>query len=256
MIKAIFFDVDGTLVSHKDTTVSPSTRAALKALKQTGIKCILATGRHSSELKNLPVCDMDFDGAVTLNGQLCLDRDGTVFFDNPITGEEKDLLLNHFREKTFPLLLVERDTLYINFVDDRVRRAQKAISTPIPPVGDYTGNPVYQVIAYVEPQDESLLKAQLPGCRITRWNPQGVDIISASGGKVAGIQAFLDRSGIARSETMAFGDGENDAEMLAFVQVGVAMGNAKESAKHAADYVTSSVDEDGIAKALEHFGLL
>ena len=256
MIKAIFFDVDGTLVSHQDTSVSPSTQAALKILEQKGVKRILATGRHSSELVNLPVADIAFDGAVTLNGQLCLDRDGTVFFDNPITGEEKALLLKLFREKTFPLLLVERDAMYINFVDDRVRRAQVAISTPVPPVGDYTGNPIYQVIAFVEPQDEAFLRGQLPGCRITRWNPQGIDIIAASGGKVAGIQAYLDRSGIDRSETMAFGDGENDAEMLAFVQLGVAMGNAKDAAKRSADYVTTSVDQDGIARALKNFGLL
>lgn len=256
MIKAIFFDVDGTLVSHKDTTVSLRTRAALDVLEKRGIKRILATGRHSSELRNLPVRDIRFDGAVTLNGQLCLDQDGTVFFDNPITGESMELLLKYFREKNFPLLLVEQDTMYINFVDERVRLAQEAISTPIPSIGAYTGNPIYQVIAYVEPQDEALLRTQLPGCRITRWNPQGIDIIAATGGKVAGIEAYLSRSGIDRSETMAFGDGENDAEMLAFVQLGVAMGNAKDPAKRAADYVTASVDEDGIAEALVHFQLL
>ena len=256
MIKVIFFDVDGTLVSHKDTTVSPSTRAALAALEQTGIRRVLATGRHSSELVNLPVRDIAFDGAVTLNGQLCLDRDGTVFFDNPITGAEKEHLLALFEQKALPLLLVERDAMYINFVDERVRLAQEAISTPIPPIGVYTGNPIYQVIAYVGPQDEALLRAQLPGCRITRWNPQGIDIIAATGGNVAGIEAYLSRSGIDRSETMAFGDGENDAEMLSFVQLGVAMGNAKDAAKRSADYVTAGVDEDGIAKALEHFGLL
>ena len=256
MIRAIFFDVDGTLVSHKDTTISPGTRTALARLEQQGIRRVLAIGRHSSELAGLPVHDISFDGAITLNGQLCLDQDGAVFFDNPITGTDKARLLTLFEQKTFPLLLVEQDAMYINFVDDRVQRAQAAISTPIPPLGTYTGKPLYQVIAFVEPQDEAQLRTQLSDCRITRWNPQGVDIIAASGGKVAGIEACLRRSGIERSETMAFGDGENDAEMLEYVQLGVAMGNAKEAAKRSADYVTSSVDEEGIAKALGHFGLL
>ena len=55
---------------------------------------------------------------------------------------------------------------------------------------------------------------------------------------------------------MAFGDGENDIEMLRFVGVGVAMGNGGDAVKAAADYVTDAVDEDGIAKALRHFGLI
>lgn len=256
MIRAIFFDVDGTLLSHTDATVSPGTRAALDALKRAGILRVLATGRHSSELADLPVRDLTFDGAVTVNGQLCLDRDGSVFYDHPITGPDRETLLRHFRERTMPLLLVERERTYVSFVNDRVRQAQAAISSPLPEVAVYTGEPVYQVIAYADPADEALLRSQLPGCRLTRWNPYGVDILSADGGKAAGIAAYLRRYGIARSETMAFGDGDNDAEMLSFAGTGVAMGNASEAARRAADYVTATVDEDGIARALAHFGIL
>ena len=55
---------------------------------------------------------------------------------------------------------------------------------------------------------------------------------------------------------MAFGDGENDADMLKFAGIGVAMGNAAEKAKAAADYVTDHIDSDGVEKALLHFGLI
>lgn len=256
MIRVVFFDVDGTLLSHTDATVSPGTRAALDALKQSGILRVLATGRHSSELADLPVRDLTFDGAVTVNGQLCLDGDGSVFYDHPIIGPDRELLLDLFREGNIPLLLVERDRTYINFVNDRVRQAQAAISSPLPAVEPASGGPVYQVIAYADPAEEAALREQLSGCRLTRWNPYGVDILSADGGKVAGIEAFLRHCGLRREEAMAFGDGDNDAEMLSFVGTGVAMGNARESAKRSADYVTASVDEDGIAKALRHFGLL
>ena len=71
-----------------------------------------------------------------------------------------------------------------------------------------------------------------------------------------GIQEYLDRLGISVRETMAFGDGHNDIEMLRFAGIGVAMGNASDEVKGAADYVTDSVDEDGIALALQHFGLI
>ena len=67
---------------------------------------------------------------------------------------------------------------------------------------------------------------------------------------------FAARFGFANGETMAFGDGGNDVAMLRAAGVGVAMGNACDEALNAADYVTATVDDDGIARALEHLGIL
>ena len=83
-----------------------------------------------------------------------------------------------------------------------------------------------------------------------------MDIIAKGGGKVEGIRKFLQREGIAVEETIAFGDAENDIEMLKFAGIGVAMGNGEEGAKQAADYITADIDDDGVAKALVHFGLI
>ena len=71
----------------------------------------------------------------------------------------------------------------------------------------------------------------------------------------------FERSSISRSdmkleETMAFGDGGNDISMLRHAAIGIAMGQAKEDVKAAADYVTASIDEDGISKAMKHFGII
>jgi Cof subfamily protein (haloacid dehalogenase superfamily) len=101
-----------------------------------------------------------------------------------------------------------------------------------------------------------MLKNLLDECDITSWNDKAIDIIPKGGGKSAGMQVFLDKYGLERSETMAFGDGENDIDMLKFAGIGVAMGNAKDSVKAVADYITDSVDEHGIENALRHFGLI
>ena len=77
-----------------------------------------------------------------------------------------------------------------------------------------------------------------------------------TGGKRAGITAVLEKYGISRADTMAFGDGGNDCDMLEFVGTGVAMGNAADAAKAAADYVADDVEHDGIFKALKHFKLI
>ena len=83
-----------------------------------------------------------------------------------------------------------------------------------------------------------------------------MDIISEGGGKVFGIQKYLEYLDIRKEEIMAFGDAQNDVEMLQYAAIGVAMGNAKPEVQAIADYVTASVDDDGIEKALKHFELI
>lgn len=256
MIKVVFFDVDGTLLSHSRKEVPESSRAALEKLKEAGIKRVLATGRHMVELERLPIRDIDFDAYILLNGQLCLDGRKEVFYKNPIIGQEKEHILKIFHEKIMPIVLVEKDRMYINYIDDQVRMAQIAISTPLPKIGEYQDGEIYLAVAYVAKEEEQNMKEQLPNCNITRWNEFGMDIGSKNSGKVAGIQEFLNQNHILLEETMAFGDGENDIEMLKFVHTGVAMGNAEEPVKDSADYTTAHIDEDGVEKALRYFGVI
>lgn len=255
-IKAVFFDVDGTLLSHRLGDVPASARRAVEALRAKGIRCLIASGRHREEIRRLPVENMTFDGYLTLNGQLCMDADGEIFWAEPITGIAKERILEAFHSKETAVMLVEKDTMYLNLVNDRVRKAQADISTPIPPLGAYTGNPVYQAVAYVNGEEEKAFSRMVPGCMITRWNPNGIDMIRSSGGKEAGIRTYLEKMGISREETMAFGDAQNDLQMLSFAGIGVAMGNAAPEIRAQADYVTDSVEEDGIEKGLKHFGLI
>lgn len=256
MIKAIFFDIDGTIFSHTDKKIPQSTKDAIKKLRDKQIKCIIATGRHLLELKDLNITDIEFDGYITLNGQLCLDACENVTESHPIEGLGKEAILSLFNGKELPVILVEKDRMYINFVDHRVRHAQEAVSTDIPETGHYTGNPIYLAIAYVNPEEERQLKDQLPECDMTRWSHYGVDVLSEGGDKTSGIRHYLKSAGISPDEIMAFGDGENDIQMLKFAGIGVAMGNAEAEVKQAADYITDDIDHDGLKKALEHYGLL
>lgn len=256
MIKAAFFDVDGTLLSHTTKSVPESARDALERLKAAGIHCVVATGRHITEMEKLPVADIPFDGYITLNGQIILDREKKILHGTPITGDAEDYLLKLFREKTVPVLLVEEDRMYLNFADERVARVQADISTDVPPVGEYNGGTIYQICVYLREDEEAILATIADSCEITRWNRGGVDVIAKGGGKVRGIQRYLEANGLNREETIAFGDGDNDTQMLKFAHIGVAMGNAWPGTKEAADYITDHVDHDGIANALRHFGLI
>lgn len=258
MIKAAFFDIDGTLLSHKTNSVPSSTVRALELLREKGILTFIATGRHIPELKKLrPLDGLRFDGIVSLNGQYCCNDEG-VIYHCPIESGDIAALLDFLKVHPHPCALVEQDRMYINYHDDHVARVQAAIHSELPTLGDldrgYT-NPVYQVILYILDEDLHTLPP-MPHAKMTRWNLGGVDIIPANGGKAAGIAKVLEYYGIDKSEAIAFGDGENDVDMFGAVGTAVAMGNACASAKAAADYVTDKVLDDGIRNALVHFGII
>lgn len=256
MIKAAFFDIDGTLLSHKTRQIPPSARTALASLKESGIRCVVATGRMLREMDRLPMGDVTFDAYITMNGQRTLDENRQHLDSMPLEGKAKEYALELFRNREIPVILVEEDRLYLNFENQRVIDVQTSISSKVPPVGTYDGAPLYQACVYVTREEESFLEPIRDFCQVTRWHPGGVDLIAKGGGKSSAILRLLDKMGILPEETIAFGDGENDMGMLELAGIGVAMGNAEEQVRKIADYVTSDIDEDGLEKALKHFQLV
>ena len=263
MIKAVFFDIDGTLLSHKTNSVPASAVRALEELREKGILTFIATGRHISMLQQLqPLEGLRFDGIVSLNGQYCRNRDG-IIHHCPFPKKDLADLLDYLKEHPHPCILIEEDQMYINFNNAYVERVQAAIRSDLPVVGDVNrgyNEPVYQALLYISEEDMAQLPP-LPGIRFSRWrlnspDLSGADLYPASGGKAIGIAKVLEHYGIDKSETMAFGDGENDVDMFSAVGTAIAMGNACPSAKEAADYITDKVDEDGIWNALKHFGVI
>lgn len=255
MIKAVFFDIDGTLTCLQTGVIPQSTIDALHRLRANGIKTFVATGRHHIDVNRTQVKDIPFDGYVTLNGQICLDEKEEVFYDKPIDQEDVVVMADIFAKKEVRMAVAELDRKYINYLTIRDCILQKKGNIERI-VGSYTGNKVYQFMMSGNPEKTDAIIAQLRHCKMTHWPPNGTDIIPKDGGKIIGIQEMLNHYGIAREEMMAFGDGDNDIEMLQYAQIGIAMGSAFNHVKQCADYVTDSAQNDGIMKALTHFDLL
>lgn len=256
MIKAVFFDIDNTLLSHTLGKVPDSSRLALEALRARGIKLFTATGRHPIELQDLPLGGLSFDAQVLVNGSLVLDSQGRIIHSKALPPEAMTILAEDFAAKELSLMFVEKERMYINKRSPELIEAQAAISTPVPPAEDYRGAPVYQAVIYGSRAIGELYRQKLPTCSLTCWHTGAFDISSSARVKTEGILALLEHEALSPDEVMAFGDGENDSDMLAAVGLGVAMGNAHESCKKNADYVTAPIDEDGLALALQHFGLI
>ena len=121
------------------------------------------------------------------------------------------------------------------------------------PVESVLGQSVLQLTPVISQEDENLIMRSFPDCTSCRWHPDFADITMKSADKGMGLSAIIARHGIKPEETMAFGDGGNDMSIIRKAGVGIAMGNANEPLKNAADYITDSVDEDGLYKALEYW---
>lgn len=260
MVKAIFFDIDGTLVSFKTHTIPESARKALALLREKGIKVFIATGRPKV-LMMKAVGGLDFDGYITLNGAYCFTAGHQDIYKGAIPEEDIERLIRFNKQHPeLPFVFVHDDTWFITGVNDAVREVADLIKIDIPPVhpAEYArGKEILQVMGYFQAgEDGEVFSDVLKHCEPMRWYPLFADIIARGNSKSHGIDKVIEYYGIDLKDTMAFGDGGNDIPMLHHAGIGVAMGNAAPEVQNAADYVTSSVDEDGILNALKHFGIL
>lgn len=257
MVKAAFFDIDGTLVSFQTHVVSEETVRVIRQLRAQGVKVFIASGRHVLWINNLG--DLEVDGYVALNGGYYVSGEGEVVYRRQIPPGDIRQLLDYQREHPFPCSCVMDDIILTNFrneVVDEVYRQLHILNPPIGPIEGIADKRVYQLIAFFTAEEEPRIMAHMPHCVATRWHPLFADVVPEGSNKAVGIQHLLVHYGIDPKETIAFGDGGNDIEMLRYVGIGVAMGNASDEVKAAADFVTTSVDDEGIAYGLKHFGLI
>lgn len=261
MTKALFLDIDGTLVSFATHQIPASTIQALEEAKQRGHLVFIATGRPRILINNLAPLQQRslIDGYVTMNGGYCFVGD-EVIYKSAIPAGEAHTLLSYCTERSVPCVVVGEHDICVCHADQRVRSIfyDYLHAAPIPEVAPdeaLRGREVFQMTPFIVETQEAELRPHLPHCEIGRWHPAFADITALGNTKQRGIDQVCRRFGIAVDETLAIGDGGNDIPMLRHAGIGVAMGNANPTVQAAADYVTDTVDNDGLAKALQHFDL-
>ena len=258
MTKAIFLDVDGTLLSFETHRMSASTAEALTKVHQSGVKLIIATGRAYSDLSEIE--QLPYDAVVALNGANCMMRSGVEVSRLQIGLDDFNKSRQLARQYDFAMAVETNRGIMVDRLTPDIVDTMRLVNHPVPPVGDiekeFVDGRCCQLCFFCDKETEAEVMRQLPGLCASRWHPAFADVNVATANKGQGVRAFAKYYGIALSETMAFGDGGNDIPMLRVAGVGVAMGNASDIVKREADYVTLTVDNDGVRSALEHFGLI
>lgn len=258
MIKVIFFDIDGTLVPMGSKHITDSNIETIDALQEKGIKCVLCSGRDIKDINhNNDLLDkVKFDGIIASTGQYCVDENNKPFYVKYLNVNQTKEVVDLFNQRKYSICLKTEKGTYINFVNDLAKDIFDGFNIEGWPIGEYEGEKIFQGLIYALPEDRKKLEKELTDIKFTSWHPNGTDLIPIDGGKNKGIEKYLEKENIKLEETMAFGDGENDVDMLEYVNIGVAMGNGDEYTKSCADYVTDDCDKEGIYKALKHFNII
>ena len=254
-----FFDVDGTLTSREfndglHVVPTPGVQEAIRAFVAAGNVAVVCSGRSILNLEDL--LHLPFSGYVTLDGTHVI-LDGNVVYDRTIERETLRRTVEEMHRIGMEALI---EGTYGN-VMVRCGKGQMDYCGDVPAIEDYErdgGRMDFGKIDFTDESLEACLGSEYLMDAYTYLNVgEGNHELTIPGtSKGVGGQALLDALPFKPSRVFAFGDSENDLEILRLADVAVVMGNAREPVKAHADYVTDDVLHDGVVTALAHFNLI
>ncbi|MGO1243280.1 MAG: Cof-type HAD-IIB family hydrolase [Sphingobacterium sp.] len=258
IVKAIFFDIDGTLLSFTTHEVPKSTQKAITLLKEKGIKVIVSTGRSINSIDHIKY--LNFDGYITFNGGYCITTENEILFKQTIDPKDVNAILAHAKTQSLSFSLMSEQEITIHDVTPEIAGMYAHLNLPVPPtveMDQVDASSILQANIFIGPEQENeFMKSVMPNSVASRWTPLFADVNPKGLSKKVGIDIFCKYFGVPLEQTMAFGDGGNDITMLKHVGIGIAMGNANPEVKEIADYITSEVDENGIWNALKNYRVI
>lgn len=260
--KVLAFDLDGTLTnSSKDIT--PLTRRAIDAAVENGCVIVLASGRPVPGI--LPVAkelELDKKGGYILayNGGVIIDcQTGKIIYEQIIPEEYVKPICKFAAENDYAVLTYENNSVITNKEDNQYVRIEAGINhlpiRRIDNLGEYINFPVNKFLITEDPEIVSreipTVKRLFPALNVFPSAPFFMEIVPPNIDKADTLERLCSLLGTTVEYLAAFGDGGNDVTMLKRAGLGVAMSNACDEVKAAADYISLSNDEDGCGIAIE-----
>jgi Cof subfamily protein (haloacid dehalogenase superfamily) len=265
MYKAVFIDMDGTLL-RKDHTISPATKKILQQLTGNGILVVPISARPLHGMLHIIEDVFPKDNpVVSLNGSYIY-HNGAIVFEVAVSIPEAAAIHNEVSSFDATAMYYSRMEWFASDETAMVKKEQKItpVKIVIQPFKKTTSHwemhniGVNKILIAGDKKlildiEERLLAVHSGTLNIYKSQPAYLEVMHAHASKANAIRFLLNRHGIQQHETIAIGDNYNDKGMIEFAKMGVAMGNAPDEIKAVADYVTDTNNNDGVAKALQHF---
>lgn len=261
--KLIAMDLDGTLLNDQKI-ITEKTKAALMAAQEKGIRLALASARPSPGLfRERDTLGMQNFGGVLMsyNGGRIVDGEtGKVLFETSMDLEETKQVLRQLESLPVTPILDDGAKFYVTSKDgfkvDYECRNNNMTCVEVGNLADFLTFAPIKILMSVQPEELVNVQAKIAG-----FLPESLTVVQTAAfylevipkviNKGQGIRDICGVLGLDPAEVIAFGDAENDIPMLRAAGMGVAMGNAQDAVKAAADMATLSNNDDGIADALE-----
>ena len=256
-IKIVFFDIDDTLRNSKTGFIPTSIPTVFQQLREKGILTGIATGRGIFGV--VPeIRELKPDFFVTLNGAYIEDKKGNVIYSNKIAKDKVEEYITWTKEVGIDYGLVGSHAAKLSRRTEMISQAIDPIYPDLEVDPDfYQKEDIYQMWTFEERGDDLILPDTLASIlRMVRWHEHSSDVVPISGSKAAGVAKVVDQLGLKPENVMVFGDGLNDLELFDYAGISVAMGVSHDKIKEKADYITKTLEEDGIFDALERFGMV
>ena len=259
-MKYVFFDVDNTLWDD-EFRIPESARFALRALHASGHKIFLNSGRSRANLQDPALQELPFDGFVAACG--ChIEEDGETLYEYTVPWELTERVLELLPAEHMPFVAEGTDYCYFNLEDfpddpyvsilyERLGPLAKRLSeiTPESRINKFSAD-------IHSDTDFEKVKRLLPEMTFINHDNFVVEVVPKGFSKATGLEHLAALRGIRREDIYVFGDGMNDLEAFRFAGHPIAMRNANPVLLPLAEYVTGTLQEDGILEALLHYGLI
>ncbi|MPW26873.1 Cof-type HAD-IIB family hydrolase [Alkalibaculum sp. M08DMB] len=265
MYKLLAIDIDGTLMTFKQPQITQRVKEAIQRAKEKGTHVILISGRNYRSMNRM-LQDLDIkDYGITINGGIIVDiasgeNISATYLDRSVASG----ITSIFESEGIPYAIfagfytyAPREHEYNNTVEylkleeDNVRiydDTEEFLNTV--KTNKYMGMASHEKLDKIA----KLIKEQYDDYVFIEYGlREHMEIYPKTINKGIALTSLADKLSIPMEEVMAIGDAENDISMLEAAGLGVAMGNALSSVKEKADYITKSVEDDGVAYAIEKF---
>ncbi len=259
MKKAVFFDIDGTILDENNY-IPQSTIDGIHKLQTAGNYAFLCTGRSRAFVRNQDLLAIGFDGIVSGCGTMIEFQDQVLYYKK-LDFDQVKKTVDFLKANQVAAILEGRYHLFLDeddFEGDTyIARLKQELGAELISI---TGNEkqweVSKFSCAIDRADMAVVKPHLEQeYELLIHEMPVVEVVPKGCSKGTGILKVCAQLGIDIKDTYAFGDSVNDLPMFAVAGHSIAMGNSSESVKKQASYVTDSLHEDGIYHALEHFGL-
>lgn len=263
--KILVLDLDGTLTNTRKE-ITPRNREALIQTQQQGTQLVLASGRPTYGIA--PLADElqmnQFDGYIlSYNGGEIIDwKSKEILYAKVLPDTVIPQLYECAKRNELAILTYDKECIVTeNPEDEYVKKEAFLNKMEVRKSTDFLTDihlPVPKCLIVGDPDKliavESELSIRLQGqISVYRSEPYFLELVPLGIDKAQSLTVLLEKLGMKREEMVAVGDGYNDLSMIKFAGLGVAMANAQEPVKKAADYITLSNDEDGVAAVVERY---